>query len=105
MSAVAPSLLSVFARAFKALTDEMSISLQKTTRSPILCEAKDFVTGIYDARGRLVRTLVDAIQPHGSHIQSWNGTNDNGIAVASGVYYVRLQSKGRVMTKKAVLLR
>jgi N-methylhydantoinase B len=54
MSEVDPILLSVFARAFKSLTDEMSISLQKTTRSPILCEAKDFVTGIYDAEGNML---------------------------------------------------
>ena len=54
MSEVDPILLSVFARAFKAMTDEMSISLQKTTRSPILCEAKDFVTGVYDAQGRML---------------------------------------------------
>jgi len=54
MSEVDPILLSVFARAFKAMTDEMSISLQKTTRSPILCEAKDFVTGVYDAEGRML---------------------------------------------------
>jgi N-methylhydantoinase B len=54
VSAVDPILLSVFARAFKSLTDEMSISLQKTTRSPILCEAKDFVTGLYDGRGNML---------------------------------------------------
>jgi N-methylhydantoinase B len=47
-------LVSVLARAFKAITDEMSISLTKTTRSPILCEAKDFVTGLYDAQGRML---------------------------------------------------
>ncbi len=51
---VDPILLSVFARAFKSVTDEMSISLQKTTRSPILCEAKDFVTGLYDAQGNML---------------------------------------------------
>ena len=51
---VDPILLSVFARAFKSITDEMSISLQQTTRSPILCEAKDFVTGIYDAHGNML---------------------------------------------------
>ena len=39
MSDVDPILLSVFARAFKSMTGEMSISLEKTTRSPILCEA------------------------------------------------------------------
>jgi N-methylhydantoinase B len=54
MSDVDPILVSVFARAFKAMTDEMSICLQKTTRSPILCEAKDFVTGVYDAQGNML---------------------------------------------------
>ncbi|MFO1284674.1 MAG: hydantoinase B/oxoprolinase family protein [Burkholderiales bacterium] len=49
-----PILLSVYARTFKSITDEMSISMQQTTRSPILCEAKDFVTGLYDADGRML---------------------------------------------------
>lgn len=47
-------LLSIFQRTFKSITDEMSISLTKTTRSPILCEAKDFVTGLYDAEGQML---------------------------------------------------
>lgn len=47
-------LLSIYQRAFKSITDEMSISLTKTTRSPILCEAKDFVTGLYDAKGNML---------------------------------------------------
>ena len=49
-----PILLSVYARTFRSITDEMSISMQQTTRSPILCEAKDFVTGLYDAEGRML---------------------------------------------------
>jgi N-methylhydantoinase B len=49
-----PILLSVYARTFRSITDEMSISMQKTTSSPILCEAKDFVTGLYDAEGRML---------------------------------------------------
>lgn len=47
-------LASVFARRFKSITEEMSIALTKTTRSPILCEAKDFVTGLYDAQGKML---------------------------------------------------
>ena len=47
-------LVSIIGRALKAITDEMSISMEKTTRSPILCEAKDFVTGLYDAEGRML---------------------------------------------------
>jgi N-methylhydantoinase B len=49
-----PILLSVYARTFRSITDEMSISVQKTTCSPILCEAKDYVTGLYDAEGRML---------------------------------------------------
>ena len=44
-------LVSIIGRALKTITDEMSISMEKTTRSPILCEARDFVTGLYDAEG------------------------------------------------------
>ena len=49
-----PILLSVYARSFRSITDEMSISMEKTTRSPILCEARDHVTGLYDAEGRML---------------------------------------------------
>jgi len=54
MAKIDKILLSIFRRAFKSITDEMSISLTKTTRSPILCEAKDFVTGLYDAQGNML---------------------------------------------------
>ena len=47
-------LVSIIGRALKAITDEMSITMAKTTRSPILCEARDFVTGLYDAEGRML---------------------------------------------------
>jgi N-methylhydantoinase B len=47
-------LVSILQRRFKSITEEMSIALAMTTRSPILCEAKDFVTGLYDAKGRML---------------------------------------------------
>ena len=47
-------LVAILGRALKAITDEMSVSMEKTTRSPILCEAKDFVTGLYDAEGNML---------------------------------------------------
>jgi len=51
---VDPVLVAILGRALKAITDEMSLTMEKTTRSPILCEAKDFVTGLYDAEGRML---------------------------------------------------
>ncbi|MBT3218585.1 MAG: hydantoinase B/oxoprolinase family protein [Proteobacteria bacterium] len=47
-------LVAILGRALKAITDEMSLTMEKTTRSPILCEAKDFVTGLYDAKGNML---------------------------------------------------
>ncbi|MGD2090347.1 MAG: hydantoinase B/oxoprolinase family protein [Candidatus Aminicenantes bacterium] len=47
-------LASVFQRRFKSITEEMSIVLTRTTRSPILCEAKDYVTGLYDGKGKML---------------------------------------------------
>ncbi len=49
-----PILVSVLQRRFKSITEEMSIALTRTTRSPILCEAKDYVTGLYDAGGKML---------------------------------------------------
>jgi len=54
MTPVDPILVSVYARTFKSITDEMSTVVEMTTRSPILCEAKDFVTGLYDAEGNML---------------------------------------------------
>ena len=54
MAKVDPILASVYARLFKSITDEMSLSVEMTARSPILCEAKDFVTGLYDADGNML---------------------------------------------------
>ncbi|EME69286.1 5-oxoprolinase [Paramagnetospirillum caucaseum] len=54
MTKIDPILLSVYSRTFKSITDEMSLSVQKSARSPILCEAKDFVTGLYDAKGNML---------------------------------------------------
>ncbi len=39
MTEIDPILLTVYARTFKSIADEMSLSVEKTTRSPILCEA------------------------------------------------------------------
>jgi N-methylhydantoinase B len=74
-----PILLSVYARTFRSITDEMSISMQKTTSSPILCEAKDFVTGLYDAEGRMLEQtenlpiLAFSLAPVCKYIRNYYG--------------------------------
>lgn len=60
---------------------------------------------IYDAAGRLVRTLVDAAQPPGIYHARWNGRNDRGRPVASGRYFYRLTVGNTVRTRGMVLLK
>lgn len=60
---------------------------------------------IHDALGRSVRTLVDGTQAAGSHLVTWDGRDDAGRAVASGVYIARLSMGSQVQVKKMALVR
>ena len=60
---------------------------------------------VYDVEGRRVRTLVEKTQEPGNYRVEWNGTNDRGEKLASGVYFFHYQAGGRVFSRKAVMLR
>jgi len=60
---------------------------------------------VYDVRGRLVRTLVDGTLVEGAHVAQWDGRNDAGTAVASGVYLVEMVAGGIRAEHKMVLAR
>jgi hypothetical protein len=60
---------------------------------------------IYDVAGRLVRTLVSGMKEPGSYTATWNGRNDRGTRVASGIYFYGMKAKEFRMTRKMVLLR
>ena len=60
---------------------------------------------IYDVAGRLVRSLVAGRVPAGYHATVWDGKDDRGHAVASGVYLYRLEAQGKVLTRKLMALR
>ncbi|MBN1886065.1 MAG: VCBS repeat-containing protein [Candidatus Krumholzibacteriota bacterium] len=60
---------------------------------------------VYDVRGRLVRTLVSGVVPGGRHEAIWDGSDNRGSQVASGVYFARFAAAGVKATRKMVLLR
>lgn len=68
-TAIDPILTSVIQRRLKSITEEMGLALLRTTRSPILNEARDFVTGLYDEAGDMLEqteyipVLAFALQP------------------------------------------
>jgi len=60
---------------------------------------------VYDVTGRRVATLVDGYRPEGERSVSWDGRNDGGTEVATGVYFYRMTTTGFSLTRKMVLLK
>jgi hypothetical protein len=60
---------------------------------------------IYDLEGRLVATVVDDSGQRGRRSAVWNGKDDRGEAVASGVYFARLEAGGSADETKITLIR
>ncbi|MCK4775447.1 MAG: T9SS type A sorting domain-containing protein, partial [Candidatus Krumholzibacteria bacterium] len=60
---------------------------------------------VYSTSGELIRTLVDQRVPSGLQEAMWDGTNDAGSPVASGVYVYRLRAGNVTRSKKMVLLK
>jgi hypothetical protein len=60
---------------------------------------------VFDLLGKHVRTLVDGTLAVGRHEAVWDGLDDSGRRVASGVYFVRLNAQGVDDLRKMVLLK
>lgn len=76
------------------------------TTIPFVIPEKSFTKiAIYDAQGHLVKKLVDEIKQAGDYKVLWNGLDETGKEVASGIYFIRLQSHDRVRTQKIVFLK
>jgi M6 family metalloprotease-like protein len=60
---------------------------------------------IFNVLGQKVATLVDEIQGPGTRNVTWEGKNDQGVRVASGVYFYRLVRGEQAVAKKMVLLK
>jgi hypothetical protein len=60
---------------------------------------------IYNIKGELVRTLVDGYKEAGYHTVRWDGRNQDGNEVASGVYFYRLVTNDFTSTKKMIMLK
>jgi hypothetical protein len=58
---------------------------------------------IYDLQGQLIRSLVNDYQAAGSHNIHWDGLNENGIAVPSGVYFIRMSADKENISRRIIL--
>jgi hypothetical protein len=76
-----------------------------TTIAFTLASREHVTLSIYDARGMLVTTLVDAVRGVGRHEVSWDGTDANGRSIGSGTYFYRLDAGKTSASRKMVLLK
>ena len=60
---------------------------------------------IYDILGQEVRTLVNGYHSPSNYAVQWNGRNNDGSEVASGIYYYKMVSGNFVETKKMMFLK
>ncbi|MEJ2196558.1 MAG: T9SS type A sorting domain-containing protein [Ignavibacteriaceae bacterium] len=60
---------------------------------------------IYDVLGREVKTLVNEFKENGNFQVTWNGENNFGYKVNSGIYFYRIETGLFVDTKKMILLK
>jgi exonuclease III len=70
-----------------------------------LPEAADAVVEVVDVTGRVVRTVVRGPLAQGAHEIAWDGADDRGEAVASGVYFCRARVSEWTAARKVVLMR
>ncbi len=76
-----------------------------TTLRFSLPQAGEVELSIYNLMGQRVANLVRGVQEAGPHVLQWNGRDEQGRELASGVYFYHLQAGAQVETRKLLLLR
>lgn len=76
-----------------------------TTISFTLPEAQRVNLSIYNTIGQKVKELISRDLPMGDHEIVWNGTNEFGREVPSGIYYYRLSSRNYQEIRKMILMK
>ena len=69
---------------------------------PYVCHV---ILNIYNISGQRVKTLVDEVRPAGNYSIVWDGTNDAGNRVTSGLYIYRIETDGFSQSKKLMLMK
>ncbi|HWR82070.1 MAG TPA: T9SS type A sorting domain-containing protein [Candidatus Deferrimicrobium sp.] len=60
---------------------------------------------VYNVMGQTVKTIVDQRLAPGRYVARWDGTDEAGTSVATGIYFYRLEAGGFTETKKMVLVK
>jgi len=76
-----------------------------TTISYDLPQSSHVSLEIFNVLGQRVRTLLEGDKPAGYYTATWDGSDNRGKGVASGIYFYRIKTGDFIETKKMVLLK
>ncbi|MCP4710306.1 MAG: T9SS type A sorting domain-containing protein [Planctomycetes bacterium] len=77
----------------------------RTTIGYTLANKSEVKLAVYNSSGQLVKTLVDEQQPAGPYSVDWDGSNNAGARVGSGIYFYKMEAGNYTKTHKMVLLK
>lgn len=77
----------------------------KTTISFNLPKADEVSLQIFNVKGQLVKTLLNESKTAGTHQVIWNGTDNSGKPISSGVYYYKITAGKYSSTRKMILMK
>ena len=60
---------------------------------------------VYDVLGNRVKTLLNGFVTPGHYVMSWDGTDENGVSVSSGVYIYTLSNSESYVSKRMLLVK
>ena len=96
----------VFLRPIQNLTNFPNPFNPETTISfDVAVELASVHIDIFNIRGQRVNTLHNGNLAQGNHSFIWNGKNEQGIEVSSGVYFVRIRTENELLNRKIMLLK
>ena len=70
-----------------------------------IVETGNVTLKVYNLRGQLIKTLVEEVRETGNYSTIWNGTDDSGKLVTSGVYFYKMKANNYTATKKMILMK
>lgn len=76
-----------------------------TTLQYGLKEAGQVKISVFNARGQLIRTLVNESKAAGTYQIVWDGKDNNGHIASSGIYFFRMETKGGIKTTKGLMIK
>ena len=59
---------------------------------------------IFDINGRVIKILFSGQKGIGTYFLKWDGKDNNGISVASGIYFILMETERTIKTQKIILL-